>query len=90
MLSFAALSIDTERSPLWAVLLVVSWFIISALLTRAAFRKGWMKKMLEKIADSDEPNEWDDYYHSFMEHEERQNGHDSSDNTKFASPNKRL
>lgn len=41
-LSFAGLSIDTERSPLWAVLLIVAWFISSALLMNYASRKGWL------------------------------------------------
>ena len=43
VLSFSALSVDTERTPLWAVLLIVAWFLSSALLFKYAYVKGWFK-----------------------------------------------
>ena len=42
ILSFTGLCIDTERSPLWAVLLMVGWFAGSSLLLKYADRRGWM------------------------------------------------
>lgn len=38
-LSFAGLSVDTEKTPLWAILILVAWFIASALLMSYAYRK---------------------------------------------------
>lgn len=44
-LSFAGLSIDTNKSPLWAVVLIIAWFIASALLMNYTSRKGWFKSI---------------------------------------------
>lgn len=44
-LSFVGLSIDTERSPLWAVLVMVAWFFLSSLLLKYADKKGWMNNI---------------------------------------------
>jgi hypothetical protein len=38
---FAAGSIVTEHSRLWAVLLAAGWFCASSLLLKHAERKGW-------------------------------------------------
>jgi hypothetical protein len=47
-LSFTGLCIDTERSPLWAVLLMVGWFAGSSLLLKYADKKGWMNKIVKR------------------------------------------
>lgn len=39
-LSFVGLSIDTERSPLWAVLVMVAWFFLSSFLLKYADKKA--------------------------------------------------
>jgi len=44
MLSLCGLSIDTERSPFWAVALMVGWFAGATLLLKYADRKGWMNE----------------------------------------------
>lgn len=44
-LSFVGLSIGTERSPLWAVLVMVAWFFLSSLLLKYADKKGWMNNI---------------------------------------------
>mgnify|MGYP005972873829 CR=1 FL=1 len=44
-LSFVGLSIDTECSPLWAVLVMVAWFFLSSLLLKYADKKGWMNNI---------------------------------------------
>ena len=49
VLSFAGLCIDTERSPVWAVLLVMVWFGISSLLLRYADRRGWMDDICKRL-----------------------------------------
>jgi len=41
-LSFTGLSVDTERSLLWAVLLMFGWFVGASLLLAYADRRGWM------------------------------------------------
>jgi len=41
-LSFMGLCVDTERSPMWAVLLMLGWFAGSSLLLVYADRRGWM------------------------------------------------
>ena len=52
LLSFVGLSIDTERSPLWASMLMVAWFCVATLLLKYAERKGWMKQF-EKLLNTD-------------------------------------
>jgi hypothetical protein len=47
-LSFLGLSIDTERSPLWAVLIMVGYFVLSTLLLKYADKKGWMNEIVER------------------------------------------
>jgi hypothetical protein len=47
-LSFMGLCIDTERSPLWAVLLMVAWFAGSSLLLKYADKKGWMNEIVKR------------------------------------------
>jgi hypothetical protein len=42
--SLCGLCIDTERSPLWAVLLMVAWFAGSSLLLKYADKHSWMEK----------------------------------------------
>jgi hypothetical protein len=49
MLSFMSLCIDTERSPLWAVLLVAAWFAGSSLLLKYADRRGWMNDICKRL-----------------------------------------
>jgi hypothetical protein len=39
-LSLAGLSIDTERSPMWACMLMIGWFCASTALLKWADRKG--------------------------------------------------
>lgn len=46
-LSFTGLCIDTEWSPLWAVLLIVVWFAVSTLLLKWAGRQGWMDNIVK-------------------------------------------
>ena len=48
MLSLMALSIDTEHSPLWAVMLVVIWFACSTLLLKYADLRSWMDKFIKR------------------------------------------
>lgn len=48
-LSFMGLCIDTECSPLWAVLLMVGWFIGSTLLLNYADKKGWMDVIVKRF-----------------------------------------
>lgn len=84
LLSFAALSIDTERSPIWAVLLVVAWFVISTLLIRYAFRKGWLGRDDYPKSTKEDVEAWEAYYRSFKEAEKRENdrrdGRENPDN----------
>lgn len=47
-LSFVGLSIDTERSPLWAVLVMVAWFFLSSFLLKYADKKGWMNEIVKR------------------------------------------
>jgi hypothetical protein len=47
-LSFFGLCIDTERSPLWAVLLMVAWFVGSSLLLKYADKRGWMNEIIKR------------------------------------------
>ena len=42
LLSLMSLSIDTEHSPLWAVMFMVAWFAGSSLLLKYADGRGWM------------------------------------------------
>lgn len=44
-LSFMGLTINTEQSPLWAVLIGIAWFIASSILLIRADRKGTMDKL---------------------------------------------
>ncbi len=44
VLSFSALSIDTEKSSLTAVLAVIVWFAISTLITARAYNRGYFNK----------------------------------------------
>jgi len=48
-LSLCGLSIDTERSPFWAVMLMVAWFGASTLLLKYAFKKGWMNDIIKRF-----------------------------------------
>lgn len=48
LFSLMGLSIDTERSPLWAVLLMVTWFATASLLLKYADKKGWMDKIAKR------------------------------------------
>jgi len=45
MLSLCGLSIDTERSPFWAVALMIGWFAGASLLFNYADRKGWLDEL---------------------------------------------
>jgi len=47
-LSFCGLSIDTERSPLWAVLIMVAWFVAATLLLKNADKHGWMNEIVKR------------------------------------------
>jgi hypothetical protein len=47
-LSLCGLCMDTERSPLWAVLLMVAWFAGSTLLLNYADRRGWMNGIVKR------------------------------------------
>ncbi|MDR1370914.1 MAG: hypothetical protein LBJ72_12455 [Dysgonamonadaceae bacterium] len=49
LLSFMSLSVDMERSPLWAVILIVTWFVCLCLLLKDADKKGWMNKILKQL-----------------------------------------
>jgi len=48
MLSFCGLSIDTEHSPLRAVLLIVAWFTGSTFLLWYAGKRGWMDEIIKR------------------------------------------
>jgi hypothetical protein len=48
-LSFFGLCIDTEYSPFWAVMLMIGWFAASSLLLRYAYRRGWLKDIVERL-----------------------------------------
>jgi hypothetical protein len=48
MFSLMGLSIDTERSPLWAVMLMVAWFAGSSLLLKVADKRGWMNEIVKR------------------------------------------
>ena len=41
-LSFMGLYIDMEHSPLWAVMVMVAWFVAASLLLKYADKKGWL------------------------------------------------
>ena len=47
-LSFMGLYIDMERSPLWAVMVAVSWFVGSTLLLKYADKRGWMDCIIKR------------------------------------------
>jgi hypothetical protein len=47
-LSFCGLCIDTDHSPLWAVLIAVGWFFLSSLLLKYADKKGWMNEIVKR------------------------------------------
>jgi hypothetical protein len=49
VISFMGLCVDTERSPLWAVLLCVGYFFGSCLLLKYADRKGCMDEIMNKL-----------------------------------------
>ncbi len=53
MLSFAALSIDTEKSSFVAVMIVFAWFAISSIILIRAQRRGTLRK-IEKQFKIDE------------------------------------
>lgn len=42
--SFMGLCIDTEYSPMWAVLIGFTWFALSCLLVIHADGRGWLDK----------------------------------------------
>ena len=44
-LSFFGLSVDTCHSPVWAVMVMIAWFIGSSLLLIYANKHGWMKNV---------------------------------------------
>lgn len=48
-LSFMGLCIDTDYSPLWAVLVAFIWFIVSSLLLIFANKRGWMDKIVKRF-----------------------------------------
>ena len=48
-LSFIGLSIDTEHSPLWAVLMMFAWFACSTLLMKYADKKGWLDDIYKRF-----------------------------------------
>jgi hypothetical protein len=41
--------LDTERSPMWSVLLMFAWFSGSSLLLAYADRRGWMDKIKKTL-----------------------------------------
>ena len=47
LLSFVGLCVDTELSPMWAVMLCYLWFCGSTLLMNWAHRKGLLDKVVE-------------------------------------------
>ena len=47
VLSFMGLCVDTEQSPLWAVLLMYGWFAGSSLLLKYADKRGWMNDIVK-------------------------------------------
>jgi hypothetical protein len=49
VLSPIGLSIDTEHSPIWAVLLMFAWFGASSLLLIRADRKGWLRDICKRF-----------------------------------------
>lgn len=48
-LSFVGLSVDTETTPLWIVMLLLGWFIGSSLILNYANRRGWMDKIIKYL-----------------------------------------
>ena len=48
-LSFIGLSVDTELSPVWAVVLMYGWFGISMLLMNLAHKRGWLDKIVKRF-----------------------------------------
>ncbi|MDR0864997.1 MAG: hypothetical protein LBO74_08705 [Candidatus Symbiothrix sp.] len=48
-LSFMGLCIDTEQSPIWAVLLMVAWFFGSTILLIYADKRGWMDDIVKRF-----------------------------------------
>jgi hypothetical protein len=44
-LSLCGLCVDTERSPLWVVLLMAGWFCGATVLLKYADRRGWMTEV---------------------------------------------
>lgn len=47
-LSFIGICIDMECSPLWAVLIAFGWFLLSSLLLKYAYKKGWMNQIVKR------------------------------------------
>lgn len=54
-LSFSGLYVDTEKSTLVAVLLLFAWFILSSLLIRHAYNKGWLNSIISRHKIENEP-----------------------------------
>jgi hypothetical protein len=48
VLSLIGLCIDTEQSPLWAVILMFAWFTGSCFLLKYADKRGWMDKIVKR------------------------------------------
>lgn len=53
-LSFAALSVDTEKSSLAAVVVVLAWFAISSVLLVRAQRRGVLNNIEKRFKTDDE------------------------------------
>ena len=51
-LSFMGLCVDTEKSPLWAVLVMFSWFAVSSLLLIYADKHGWMDNIRKHLKNN--------------------------------------
>lgn len=46
-LSFIGLTVDTETAPLWIILTLLVWFILSTLLFAYSCRKGWFNEIIK-------------------------------------------
>lgn len=49
ILSFMGLSVNTETTPMWIVLILPAWFAGSSLLLTCTCRKGWMDKVVKRF-----------------------------------------
>jgi hypothetical protein len=46
--SFAGLTVDTEASPVWAVILMVAWFAVSSIILQYACKRGWLDRVMKQ------------------------------------------